>query len=278
MRSILLTLGLLAAAPAHALSCAFGPEVVLPGWEDEAVPTNAVFFVRSWAVPADSHRFFFVRPLDGTRIEATVTPLEDGDNEVVRITPVSPLDPDTAHELRVIEEGMDEAFGLEGDTGLVPGDTDAVEDLSWSMLEFTTGSGPDTTPPETPTLLKAGKQRGASPFFGSWENLRLLVDEPSEPVMYRLEIEDGDRTTVLYTGGWSMEDGRAEITVGQGPCGGEYDVTWSPVEVTVSAIDRAGQGSDGSSDPKRTGCHTAPTAPLALLSLAGLLAVRRRTR
>jgi len=279
MRSVLLTLGLLASGPAHALSCAFGPDVVLPSWDDEAVPTNAVFFVRSWMVGIDTHDFVIRAGVGGEEIPVTVERLDDADNEIARLTPAAELTPGQTYTLWAVDTILDDDVGLEADTGLPPEDTDdGAIDPGWSLLEFTTGSGPDTTPPSTPTLLKASKQRGASPFFGSWENLRLLVDEPAEPVLYRLEVEDNDRTTVLYTSGWSMDDGRTEITVGQGPCGGEYDVTWTPVEVRVTAIDRAGQASDGSSDPRRTGCHTAPTAPLAVLPLLGLLGMRRRGR
>lgn len=277
MRSLVLGISLGFAAPAHALSCAFGPDLVLPSWDDAAVPTNAVFHVRQHGVPFDEGRLEIQRADDGAIVPSVAEPLADADHEIVRLTPSVPLDPATGYVLYVYEDALSDTAGVEADTGIVE-DTDGVASEPWELSRFTTGEGADTEPPGVPTLLRAAKQRGASPFFGAWENLRVLVTEADEPVLYRLEIDEGERTRVLYTQGWPLEDGRTEISVGQGPCGGEYDVTWKPVSVRVTAIDRAGQASEQPSDEGRTGCSvaSASASPALWLPILGLLGARRR--
>lgn len=265
VRIALVVLGIGAASPAWALSCAWGPSDTVP--EDGAVdvPLNTNIYVGVWggASPDD----FAVNVFDqatGQPVPASVTEVEadNASQPVWQITPLEPLQPETRYDVY---------FHMHDDL-------DNVE----PQATFTTGAHLDETDPAAPVLLSAERNGG----FGQWGRWRFneVVLEHDEPGIFLVDVSAdrafGDFRTIA-TLGRVNEAGEVEFSVGSGICGGNTELSRNERHVRVRAMDLAGNLSELDADAagvRAGGCSStgAPAVGVGALLALMMLGLRRR--
>lgn len=253
-RTVALALALLAPSPALALSCAFGPTNAVPADRAMDVPVNVI--PRVWVVHGggeDSFDWSLVDE-DGQAVDVSLDRHVQGNTTVVAVQPDADLAPETTYTLEV--------------------SMNAQPMQSWT---FSTGSARDETAPATPTLERLRREKDRTEW-GRTDHVRVEVEAAEEPVIYELTITetgaDGLVGTVLNPG--SGEDDVDTVWAGEGLCGSDVLLD-GPVDVSVRAIDLAGNVSEASPSGAATGGCNSAAAPGGLAGLV-LLPIFSRIR
>lgn len=254
MRTTALVLAMLAPAQAHALSCAWGPTQSFPADASNDVPINVVPVV--FIDGGEASDFDVALMGDGVEFTTEQTRVEQGSRTVLSLKPDQDLAPNTTYTLQI--------SGPEGS-----------EFTDWS---FTTGEASDSDAPDVPAVLSVRRERDSSEW-GDTDFAVVELTAPAEPTMYRMTITDASGATLgeVLEMGWD-DAGVRRVSAGEGLCGTTVELDGT-VEVSVEAIDLAGNVSSASAPGTAAAGCSATTAPaalgLAFLGL-GLLGLRRR--
>jgi hypothetical protein len=257
MRVLVLLAALALPLPASALSCAWGPTEFFPVDGATHVPTNVVVRVVVFGEPTGEEAALFLVDAAGAEVPWTRAVVSEGEagSSVWSFTPDEPLV--ASERYQIVRSTVDSPS---------------------AFVTFTTGAGPDTTPPDAPMIEEIRRDTGLNEW-GSWHHHDIRLAQPGEPIFARVEVSDNpDFSGSRVVEAAVFHDGDSFRTVvGNGLCGGELDLSRSDKFVRVSAIDRAGNVSATADEDRARGCSTLATptgwAPTLLLAL---LALRRR--
>ncbi len=254
MRPLLLLLAPLLATPAHALSCAVGTQSTFPADGATGVPT--IVQPRLWILGSPDASPILLDEADApVPFQSEIVSDEGAGERVLALRPDAPLEAGSTYRLM---------------SPLAP---------DVPVATFTTGEGPDETPPAPPMVLDVDRDGGVSTWGRSRWNA-IWVDEPDEPVIYEVDIAhraDFEVFRTVQATAWRDEDGRV-VDVGSGVCGGLVELERGERHVRVRAVDLAGHVSADASPERASGC-TAAAAPVGGMAFgAALLVVGLRRR
>lgn len=233
--------------PAYGLDCQIGIYQANID-EGQEVPTNVQLIL--WE--AEQSGAFVLRDLDTEAEVPFIADVLGGDT--FRLVPNDELQPNTRYGVFTQE---------------APGQ---------AALTFVTGTGPDTTPPETPVVLSVTKDFG-SDTWGRWQWIDTTLEGASEDLegAYEVEVSASSEMTDSETV-WVHQDSSI-VSVGSGICLSNLEMDPKSVRfVRVKAVDLAGNTSEASVPTGRSGgCQQGPRGAVGVLvSLLSMILLRRR--
>ncbi|MEZ4317714.1 MAG: hypothetical protein R3F61_09420 [Myxococcota bacterium] len=248
MRPIALLLALTVSSDAFALSCLWGVVGTSLDTSPE-IPTNPVVLVEH---TFDATAEVSVELRDATGAAMPVR-IEKG-HQFATLAPESPLEPGATYTL--VSTGESEGF------------VDST---------FTVGGGPDTEPPDAPTLDAATRMSNRS-MWGDTAGIRVILGESWGAAWYEYEIS----TSPDFTDAHRFASTQTEVVLGTQLCDQSFpDYARSErYHVRARAVDAAGNASDwATSAGEVRGCSSLGAAGLWLGFPVGLLALvsRRKT-
>ncbi len=255
---------LLLATPAEAARCGGGPPtprvvMVSPAALEEDVPTNAVVVVHYQGSAVDRPDFarLSLRGPGGTPVDflAEATPWPNGQTTTIRVTPLSPFEPETRYTLMGAF-----AYGEPVRLG-----------------SFTTGAGEDVVPPTLPAVKLAVSEAECACCRPGDRFQRVDVAfAVDEPIAIDVGIDGEVVAPQAKPDAYGILGSEGTFSVESGP---DLYFPWRAPEgrhvLSITAFDRAGNSStveEASYDTEGCGCRLAPRAAPAPAALLVLLA------
>lgn len=256
--------GVLAAGPAHALDCAFGPLSSLPADGATDVPTNARVHVLLAEQPVEEAGLVLVGP-DDLAVEVTTTVHEQGGQDLVTFTPAEPLAADTVYRVVFDEPWSDDPAAA-------------------TYATFTTGASVDAEAPASPAVESVKRKRGQD-MWGGFNYVQVRLDAPEEPVLVELALADastGEDLGTVFAIPWELDGSTVEASAGQELCAFTADLEGvGRIDVDIAVIDAAGNRTVVEEEA-RVGACSSLASPVSFggVVLAGLMGIvtRRRRR